>query len=121
MHRVANVVKLFVSTFCFNGNAGPDLNSISPYSLNMWGPSHKFSDINLQKTHRECRKCHAAVRHSLYEHLFVGAPVRPNMVNMPKSASMNRPNANVICYVISFQFPHFLITRHVSRNFLKRL
>jgi len=117
-------------------SAGPDLNPIGPCSVKIRAPpSHKFSDINVQKhsvdtcelyaigycccylnwewrhgfLHSKalCRLIAKSIRWSkLVQHyntarkfkvqqfwiacggpLFVGAPVRPKMLNMPKSVS----------------------------------
>ena len=51
----------------------------------MWGPLHLFFSLKKLATFfRACKKFTAP----FVGPLFVGAPVRPNMLNMPKSAAV---------------------------------
>jgi len=98
---------LFIVIYNCAWTTGPDLNPIGPCSLKNVGdpPSHIFSDINVQKHSVDTCEPYAillllseywewrhgflhskaGVRQSLacWGPLFVGAPVRPNMLNMP--------------------------------------
>jgi len=49
IHYYITVCAYWASTSTSRRHAAPRFNRIRPCSVKMWGPSHKFSDINVQK------------------------------------------------------------------------
>ena len=145
IHRLLFIVSGRPVVIMTVGQPGPDLPSAGPCSEKMWGPftwkklatffihhrprascqfSWKTSDLFAHYSRCSLRGCplfryFGSAKNSpllLLRPLFVGALVRPNMLNMPKSAAAGNlhkrtswPQGNSMCVKFEFALKRLLL------------